>query len=120
MLPGASDLNFWNGQVFRRRVDTMGFDEVKTAPRSPWQNSYVERIIGSIRRDCLDHVIVFNERHLRRILRGYLDYYHGSRNHLSLNKDPPNARPIESPVVGNIVAFPQVGGLHHRCERLAA
>ena len=108
------------GRVFRRRVRSMGLEEVLTAPRSPWQSPYVERAIGSIRRDCLDHIIVFNERHLRRILRACFDYYHGSRTHLSLNKDPPDTRPVESPAMGTIVAFPQVGGLHHRYERLAA
>ncbi len=90
------------------------------APRSPWQNPYVERVIGSIRRDCIDHVIVLNERHLRRILRSYLDYYHTCRTHLSLNKDRPDPRPIEPVEAGKIVAFPRVGGLHHRYTRLAA
>ncbi|MFC1665422.1 integrase core domain-containing protein [Pseudomonadota bacterium] len=109
------------GERYCTRVRSLGIKEVVTAPRSPWQNPFVERIIGSIRRDCLDHVIVINERHLRRILRAYIDYYHSSRTHLSLNKDSPDSRPVESPSEGsNIVAFPQVGGLHHRYERLAA
>jgi transposase InsO family protein len=91
-----------------------------TAPRSPWQNPYVERVIGSIRRECLDHVIVLSERHLRRVLHSYLDYYHESRTHLSLNKDSPVPRPIQPAETGKVIAFPQVGGLHHRYERLAA
>ena len=104
----------------QRRIRSLGIDEVITAARSPWQNPYVERIIGSIRRDCLDHVIVLNERHLRRILREYFTYYHTSRTHLSLNKDPPESRAVESVVSGNIVALPRVGGLHHRYTRIAA
>ncbi len=91
-----------------------------TAPRSPWQSPYVERVIGSIRRECLNHVIVLNNGHLRRILSSYLDYYHRSRTHLSLDKDSPEPRSAQPPGPGKIVAFPQVGGLHHRYERLAA
>ncbi len=98
----------------------MGVEEVVTAPRSPWQNPYVERLIGSVRRECLNHVIVLNERHLRRILVLYLDYYHRSRTHLSLGKDTPEERPVQPGGSGKIVAVPQVGGLHHRYERLAA
>ncbi len=98
----------------------MGIEEVVTAPRSPWQSPFVERVIGSIRRECLDNVIVLNERHLRRILVSYLDYYHGSRTHLSLGKDTPNGRPVQLAGFGKVVAFPQVGGLHHHYERLAA
>jgi transposase InsO family protein len=98
----------------------MGITEVVTAPRSPWQNAYVERVIGSIRRECLDHVIVFNERHLRRVLVSYVHYYHCSRTHLSLAKDCPEPRPIRPPSHGKVIANAQVGGLHHRYERLAA
>jgi len=105
---------------FRRRVKSLGIEEVLTAPRSPWQNPFCERVIGSIRRDCLDHVIVFNERHLRRILHEYFDYYHTCRNHISLNKDPPETRTVEPPEMGNVIAFPRVGGLHHRYGRIAA
>jgi hypothetical protein len=108
------------GGVFRARVSAMGIEEVATAPRSPWQNALVERAIGSIRWECLDHVIVLNEWHLRRILASYLDYYHRSRTHLSLEKDAPNGRPVQPAGAGKIVAFPQVGGLHHRYARLAA
>jgi len=108
------------GPRFRRRVEAMGIDEVVTAPRSPWQNPYAERVIGSIRRECLDHIIVFNERHLRRVLASYVDYYHRSRTHLALDKDCPQERPIQPPSTGKIIAFPKVGGLHHHYERLAA
>jgi transposase InsO family protein len=108
------------GEFVRRRIESLGIEDVITAPRSPWQNPFVERVIGSIRRDCLDHVIVFNEQHLRRILREYFNYYHTCRTHLSLNKDPPEARVVEPPELGNIVPFPRVGGLHHRYARIAA
>lgn len=98
----------------------MGIHEVLTAPRSPWQNAYAERVIGSIRRECLNHVIVVNEIGLSRILKQYLVYYHQSRTHLSLAKDSPQPRPIEPLPLGPIVASPQVGGLHHRYDRRAA
>ena len=107
------------GSEFRSRVEAMDIAEVITAPRSPWQNAYVERVIGSIRRECLDHVVIFNERHLRRVVSSYVDYYQRSRTHLSLDKDCPEPRPIQRSV-GRIVAIPKVGGLHHRYERLAA
>jgi transposase InsO family protein len=96
----------------------MGIAEVITAARSPWQNAYVDRLIGSIRRECLDHVVVFNERHLLRVLSAYVDYYHRSRTHLSLAKDCPEARPVMP--LGKVIAIPQVVGLHHRYQRLAA
>ena len=89
------------------------------APRSPWQSPYVERVISSVRRECLDHVVILSERHLRRILASYLDYYHSSRTHLSLVKDAPDTRLVLEGQ-GTIVPFPKVGGLHHRYERLAA
>ena len=98
----------------------MGIEEVVTAPRSPWQSPYVERVIGSIRRECLDHVIVLNERHLRAILLSYVDCYQRSRTHLALAKDTPERRSVQPAGAGKIVAFPQVGGLHHRYQRLAA
>ncbi|HEY2121628.1 MAG TPA: integrase core domain-containing protein [Candidatus Acidoferrum sp.] len=98
----------------------MGICEVLSAPRSPWQRAYVERVIGSIRRECLDQVIVFNENSLRRTLNSYFDYYHRSRTHLSLGKDSPEPRAIQPPEMGSVVAVPQVGGLHHRYERRAA
>jgi transposase InsO family protein len=108
------------GETLRRRIKSLGIKDVVTAPRSPWQNPFVERVIGSIRRDCLDHVIVFNELHLRRILREYVSYYHTCRTHLSLKKDPPETRAVDPPELGHIVAFPCVGGLHHRYGRIAA
>ena len=108
------------GGVFRSRLQAMGINEVLTAPRSPWQNAYAERVIGTIRRECLDHVIVLSERHLRRILSSYFDYYHRSRTHLSLEKDCPEPRLVHPPAAGEVIAFAQVGGLHHRYERLAA
>ena len=98
----------------------MGMHEVLCTPRSPWQRAYVERVIGSIRRECLDHMLVFHESSLRRILRPYLDYYHRSRTHLSLGKDSPERRSIQPEQMGRVVALPQVGGLHHRYERRAA
>ena len=108
------------GPVFRDRVRVMGIKEVVTAPRSPWQNAYVERLIGSIRRECLDHIIIFNEHHLRRILSSYFQYHHQTRTDLSLAKDCPQTRPISQPTGGKIIAFPEVGGLHHRYEGRAA
>jgi putative transposase len=108
------------GLRFRDRVRAMGIEEVVTAPSSLWQNLFVECVIGSIRRECLDHVIIINERHLRRVLSSYFRYYHESRTHLSLNKDCPETRPILSPAAGKIVAVAQLGGLHHRYERRAA
>jgi putative transposase len=98
----------------------MGIQEVVTAARSPWQNAYVERLIGSIRRECLDHVIVWNERGLRRVLNAYVNYHQRSRTHLSLHKDSPIPRPIVPPINRRVVGVPQVGGLHHRYDRRAA
>jgi len=108
------------GAVFSSRVQSLGIHEVKIAPRSPWQNPYVERLIGTLRRDCLDHVVVLNETHLRRLLRDYLLYYHSARTHLSLGKDSPEPRQVERPDRGRIVETPMVGGLHHRYPRRAA
>ena len=108
------------GDGFRRRAAGLGIMEVLAAPRSPWQNPYVERLIGSIRRECLDHVIVLNEAHLGCVLTSYMNYYHRSRTHLSLEKDAPAWRPIRPPAMGKIVELRQVGGLHHRYERCAA
>ena len=93
---------------------------VRTAPRSPWQNAYVERVIGSIRRECLDHVIVMNAAGLHRVLRAYVAYYMRSRTHLALGKDTPCPRPVTPSSAGRIVAIPEVGGLHHRFDRIAA
>ena len=108
------------GPAFGDRVRVMGMKEVVSAPHSPWQNPYVERLIGSIRRECLDHIIIFNESHLRRVLSRYFQYHHRTRTHLSLDKDCPQPRRIQSASAGDIIAFPEVGGLHHRYERRAA
>jgi putative transposase len=108
------------GEEFRRRMAGMRIEEVMTAPHSPWQSPYVERLIGSIRRECLDHVIVLGESHLRRILRSYIAYYHVSRTHLSLCKDAPEPRAKQPPECGPVIEIAEVGGLHHRYERRAA
>jgi putative transposase len=108
------------GDYFQQRVRALGLKEVFSAPRSPWQNGYVERLIGSIRRECLDHVIVVNERHLRRILHSYFEYYHRTRTHLSVDKDAPDTRPVQLPAMGTVIQIAEVGGLHHRYERRAA
>ena len=98
----------------------IGMEEIVTAPRSPWQNAYAERLIGSIRRECLDHIIIINERGLRRVLAAYVEYYSKARTHLALNQDAPVSRPVATPSDGEIVAVPCLGGLHHRYERRAA
>jgi putative transposase len=108
------------GQQFRHRVKGMRIEEVLTAPHSPWQNPFAERLIGSIRRECLNHVLVFGEAHLRRILARCFSYYHRARTHLALDKDAPDLRPVELPEAGRIMQIPEVGGLHHRYVRRAA
>ena len=102
----------------RLRIASLEIEEVLAAPRSPWQNPYVERLIGSIRRDCLDHFVILNAKHLKRTLTSYFAYYHGSRTHLGLDKQCPHARQVSN--VGKIVEIPHLGGLHHRYERTAA
>ncbi len=106
------------GNEVRLRIASLPMEEVLTAPRSPWQNPYAERLIGSIRRDCLDHFVILNARHLKRTLASYFDYYHGSRTHLGLGKQCPFARQASS--TGRIIEIPHLGGLHHRYERIAA
>jgi putative transposase len=108
------------GEQFRSRVEGMGIEQVLTTPRSPWQNPYAERLVGSVRRECLDHVIALGERHLRRILKSYFAYYHGARTHLSLGKDAPEPRAVQRPAMGRIAELPEVAGLHHRYVRQAA
>lgn len=108
------------GEDFCQRVVSMGVEQVLTSPRSPWQNPYVERVIGSIRRECLDHMIISNEQHLRRVLRQYLDYYHRNRTHLGLAKDCPVPRAVERPEAGPVELESVLGGLHHRYFRRAA
>jgi hypothetical protein len=101
------------GQQFRHRVTGMGIEGVLTAPQNPWQSPFAERLIGSIRRECLNHVLVLGERHLRRILTRYVVYYHQARTHLALDTDTPDVRPIELPETGRILQMPEVGGLRH-------
>ena len=108
------------GETFRRMATALEIQEVLTAPRSPWQNAYAERVIGSIRRECLNHMIVLGERHLRRILRSYMDYYNQTRTHLSLDKDAPEGRPVQPPNQGKVFQLKRVGGLHHEYVRRAA
>jgi putative transposase len=108
------------GAVFRQRVRNMGIEEVKIAPQSPWQHPYVERLIGSIRPDVLNHVLVLNAQHLRRRLTDYLTSYHYCRTHLALERDCPVPRPLQPPERGKVIAVPEVGGLHHHYEPQAA
>src|SRR4030088_2169898 len=103
------------GEVFIRRLRSMGIRDRPTSPRCPWQNGYAERLIGSIQRECLDHVVVFGERHLRQILLSYMSYYNQARTHLSVNKDAPSPRTVHA--VGRIVPTP--GGLHHQYASVA-
>ena len=103
------------GLAVQQRIDSMGIRDSPTSPRSPWQNGYVERVIGSIRRECLDHMIVLSEDHLRRVMRGYVGYYNDVRTHLSLGKDAPNGRPIQS--CGPVSSISYLGGLHHQYGR---
>jgi len=108
------------GEAFQERVGHMGIEEVKIAPCSPWQSPYVERLIGSIRRECLNDVIVLNERHLRRVLQSYVDYYHRWRPHRSLEMDAPEPRPVQPVALGPVRKLPEVGGFHHHYERMTA
>ena len=100
-------------------IRSLGMSEILIAHRAPWQNPFAERVIGSIRRECLGHVIVFNERHLRRLLRSYLTYYNVTRPHQSLYNNSPHSREVQTRAAGHIVAIPQVGGLHQRYQRAA-
>ena len=104
------------GAIVTRRLRAMGIRDKPVAPASPWQNGVVERLIGSIRRECLDHVIIRSEAHLRRILKSYADYYNGVRTHRSLNKDTPVSRPLQ--LTGIIRSHPILGGLHHYYVRV--
>jgi transposase InsO family protein len=107
------------GPIFSDRVEHLGIEEVLIAFRSPWQNPYAERLIGSIRRECLDHVIVLNEEHLGRVLAEYFSYYHEARTHLSLDRNSPTARSVQPPAQGKVVARAYLGGLHHCYTRAA-
>ena len=104
------------GEVFIRRIRAMGIRDRPTSARSPWQNGYAERVIGSIRRDCLDHVVILGERHLRHLLRSYKKYYNEARTHLSLCKDAPVSR--EGRAAGRVISVPMLGGLHHQYVRV--
>ena len=108
------------GGEFRVAVKAMGIKEVLSAPRSPWPRAYIGRLIGALRRECLDHVIVFNAAWLYRQVKSFMAYYHESRTHLSLDKDTPEPRPMQPPEIGRVIAIPQVGGLHRGYERRAA
>ena len=108
------------GKDFAAVTRSLGMEEVLTVPRSPWQNPFAERLVGSIRRECLDHIMVWNQRSLRRTLQSYFAYYQRSRTHLALAKDAPEPRAVETPAQGRVVAIPQVGGLHYRYLRRAA
>ena len=107
------------GAYFRARVKGMSIREIITAPRSPWQNPYAERVIGSIRRECTDHLIILGASHLRRVLKDYVAYYNHSRPHLSLERNAPFRREVEPPSKGKVIAIPKVGGLHHLYLRAA-
>jgi transposase InsO family protein len=104
------------GQAFRRRIRMMGIRDRPTSPRSPWQNAYAERLIGTLRRECLDHVLVFGVQHLWQILTSYSSYYNKTRTHLSLDKDAPLRRAVQR--CGTIVATPVLSGLHHQYARI--
>ncbi len=104
------------GEIFVRRVRSIGIRDRPTSPRSPWQNAYAERLIGSIRRECIDHIVVFGERHLRHVLLSYMTYYNSARTHLSLNKDAPVPRAADT--AGRIICQPILGGLHHQYTRI--
>jgi transposase InsO family protein len=104
------------GEIFLRRVRSIGIRDRPASLRSPWQNAYAERLIGSIRRECLDHIVVFGERHLRNVLLSYMDYYNGTRTHLSLDKDARISRAAENG--GRIICRPIMGGLHHQYGRI--
>src|SRR5215470_982649 len=108
------------GERFSHQARMLDIQEAVIAPRSPWQNAYAERVIGAIRRECLDHVVVLGERHLREIVSKYVDYYNGTRTHLSLSKDAPKPRKVQLPSQGRVVKVPRVGGLHHEYRRRAA
>jgi transposase InsO family protein len=108
------------GETFQGRVENLGLEQVVIAARSPWQNGYVERFIGSLRRECLDHILALDERQLLRVVRSYGAYYNRSRTHLSLGKDPPEPRSVHSPDLGVVIAISEVGGLHHCYERRMA
>jgi transposase InsO family protein len=105
------------GHAVTRRLAAMGIRDRPTSPRSPWQNGHIERLVGSIRRECPDHIVVLGEAHLRQILRAYADYYNRARTHLALRKDAPTGRPVQA--TGSIMTIPFLSGLHHQYARMA-
>jgi putative transposase len=107
------------GTEFDRRVDNLGIEQIRIAPRSPWQNGFAERCVGTLRCELLDHVTVLGERHLLRLVRQYVAYYNSDRPHMSLGGDSPVTRDVELPRAGNVIALPRVGGLHRRYVRAA-
>ncbi len=113
------DLDAIYGEEFARRLKGMGIHQVLTAPRAPWQNPFVERVIGSIRRECLDHFLILSEAHLRRLLRAYFAYYNTVRPHQALDNNCPRPREVQPPALGQVMAIPQAGGLHHHYQRTA-
>ncbi|HLK40528.1 MAG TPA: integrase core domain-containing protein [Polyangiaceae bacterium] len=108
------------GAAFDRRVDNLGLTQFRIGARSPWQNGFAERWVGTARREIVDHVIALGEHHLRRILRAYVAYYNADRPHMSLVGDAPMRRDVEPPSIGRVIAMPKLGGLHHRYRRIAA
>ena len=108
------------GMEFSRRVAGMGIEEILTAIRAPRMNAHCERVIGTLRRECFDHVIVWNERHARQLIRDAVVYYNEDRTHMALGKNTPSGRGVESAESGKIVALTRVSGLHHRYTRIAA
>ncbi len=118
-LPGAllRDRDGAYGNDFRQALARLGVRDLMTMPRSPWQNGLIERLMGSIRRELLDHVVVLDERHLERLLTAYFAYHGRTRTHLALDKDAPDGREVMGPELGEVIALPEVGGLHHRYER---
>ena len=108
------------GTNFTKHVEELGIEELLSAPRSPWQRAYIERVIGSIRRECLNHMIVFNGGSLFRHVQSFVEYYHESRTHLPWRRTLRRRRAVQPPEAGRVIALPQVGGLHRRYERRAA
>lgn len=108
------------GDAVRRAIGFIGSEELLTAARSPWQNGYCERVVGTLKRECLNHVIVLSESHARRVLKSYLKYYHEARTHLGLAKDTPDGRAVEPPEIGPVRRRAMVGGLHSLYYRDAA
>ena len=109
-----------HGVAFSQRVKNLGIREIRTAVRAPMMNAFAKRLIGTLRRECFDHVIVLTEQHARRLLGEFRDWYNQDRVHLALGKDAPEHRQVEPPELGKVVALPRVGGLHHRYSRRAA